>query len=74
MDHAICPGGKRIILLAEDRLVYQLFARLFICHLHYSGHALYNARRGRYKANVYLPKKIGKRDNWVNCVRSTLSF
>lgn len=68
MDHVIWPDGKRIILLAEGRLVNLSCSSIpsFVVSITAATQALalielFNAPSGRYKSDVYLlPKKMGK--------------
>lgn len=68
VDHVIWPDGKRIILLAEGRLVNLSCSSLpsFVVSITSATQALalielFNAPAGRYKSDVYLlPKKMGK--------------
>lgn len=67
MDHVIWPDGKRIILLAEGRLVNLSCSSIpsFVVSITAATQALalielFNAPSGRYKSDVYLlPKKMG---------------
>lgn len=67
VDHVIWPDGKRIILLAEGRLVNLSCSSLpsFVVSITSATQALalielFNAPAGRYKSDVYLlPKKMG---------------
>lgn len=77
VDHIIWPGpdGKRIILLAEGRLVNLSCSSIssFVASISATTQALalielFNAPPGRYKADVYLlPKKMGKRGHCFVC-------
>ncbi|KAI0208945.1 S-adenosylhomocysteine hydrolase-like protein 1 [Lamellibrachia satsuma] len=66
VDHIIWPDGKRIILLAEGRLVNLSCSSIpsFVVSITSATQALalielYNAPSGRYKQDVYLlPKKM----------------
>ncbi|GLH11646.1 Adenosylhomocysteinase [Gryllus bimaculatus] len=66
VDHVIWPDGKRIVLLAEGRLVNLSCSSLpsFVVSITASTQALalielFNAPQGRYKSDVYLlPKKM----------------
>ncbi|CAB3381576.1 adenosylhomocysteinase-like 1 isoform X3 [Cloeon dipterum] len=66
VDHVIWPDGKRIILLAEGRLVNMSCSSLpsFVVSITAATQALalielFNAPHGRYKSDVYLlPKKM----------------
>ncbi|KAG1663085.1 Adenosylhomocysteinase 3 [Nymphon striatum] len=66
VDHVIWPDGKRIILLAEGRLVNLSCSSIpsFVVSITAATQALalielYNAPPGRYKCDVYLlPKKM----------------
>nr|AGU16824.1 S-adenosyl- L-homocysteine hydrolase [Leptinotarsa decemlineata]AKO63328.1 S-adenosylhomocysteine hydrolase 2 [Leptinotarsa decemlineata] len=66
VDHVIWPDGKRIILLAEGRLVNLSCSSLpsFVVSITSATQALalielFNAPSGRYKSDVYLlPKKM----------------
>lgn len=68
VDHIIWPDGKRIILLAEGRLVNLSCSSVpsFVVSITSATQALalielYNAPLGRYKSDVYLlPKKMGE--------------
>jgi len=68
VDHIIWPDGKRIILLAEGRLVNLSCSSIpsFVVSITAATQALaliemYNAPEGRYKQDVYLlPKKMGE--------------
>lgn len=68
VDHVIWPDGKRIILLAEGRLVNLSCSSLpsFVVSITSATQALalielFNAPPGRYKSDVYLlPKKMGE--------------
>lgn len=68
MDHVIWPDGKRIVLLAEGRLVNLSCSSIpsFVVSITAATQALalielFNAPSGRYKSDVYLlPKKMGK--------------
>lgn len=68
MDHVIWPDGKRIVLLAEGRLVNLSCSSIpsFVVSITAATQALalielFNAPPGRYKSDVYLlPKKMGK--------------
>lgn len=67
VDHVIWPDGKRIILLAEGRLVNLSCSSVpsFVVSITSATQALalielFNAPSGRYKSDVYLlPKKMG---------------
>lgn len=71
MDHVIWPDGKRIILLAEGRLVNLSCSSIpsFVVSITAATQALalielFNAPPGRYKSDVYLlPKKMGAYSN-----------
>lgn len=66
VDHIIWPDGKRIVLLAEGRLVNLSCSSIpsFVVSITAAAQALalielYNAPHGRYKSDVYLlPKKM----------------
>ncbi|XP_076337842.1 adenosylhomocysteinase-like 1 isoform X2 [Tachypleus tridentatus] len=66
VDHIIWPDGKRIILIAEGRLVNLSCSSIpsFVVSITAASQALalielYNAPNGRYKSDVYLlPKKM----------------
>ncbi|XP_022659436.1 putative adenosylhomocysteinase 3 isoform X7 [Varroa jacobsoni] len=66
VDHVIWPDGKRIVLLAEGRLVNLSCSSIpsFVVSITAATQALalielYNAPAGRYKSDVYLlPKKM----------------
>ncbi|XP_043217790.1 adenosylhomocysteinase-like 1 isoform X2 [Amphibalanus amphitrite] len=66
VDHVIWPDGKRIVLLAEGRLVNLTCSSVpsFVVSISAATQALalielFNAPAGRYKADVYLlPKKM----------------
>ncbi|KAE8752764.1 hypothetical protein FOCC_FOCC000502, partial [Frankliniella occidentalis] len=66
VDHVIWPDGKRIVLLAEGRLVNLSCSSLpsFVVSITAATQALalielFNAPHGRYKSDVYLlPKKM----------------
>jgi len=68
VDHVIWPDGKRIVLLAEGRLVNLSCSSIpsFVVSITAATQALalielFNAPPGRYKSDVYLlPKKMGK--------------
>lgn len=68
VDHIVWPDGKRIILLAEGRLVNLSCSSIpsFVVSVTSATQALalielFNAPQGRYKSDVYLlPKKMGK--------------
>lgn len=68
VDHIIFPDGKRIILLAEGRLVNLSCSSVpsFVVSITSATQALalielFNAPQGRYKSDVYLlPKKMGE--------------
>lgn len=68
VDHIIWPDGKRIILIAEGRLINLSCSSIpsFVVSITASTQALalielYNAPTGRYKQDVYLlPKKMGE--------------
>uniref|UniRef100_A0A671LRG6 Adenosylhomocysteinase 2-like n=1 Tax=Sinocyclocheilus anshuiensis TaxID=1608454 RepID=A0A671LRG6_9TELE len=68
VDHVIWPDGKRVILLAEGRLLNLSCSTVpsFVLSITATTQALalielYNAPEGRYKQDVYLlPKKMGK--------------
>lgn len=68
VDHIIWPDGKRIILIAEGRLINLSCSSVpsFIVSITAATQALalielYNAPQGRYKQDVYLlPKKMGE--------------
>lgn len=68
MDHIIWPDGKRIILIAEGRLINLSCSSVpsFVVSITAATQALalielFNAPQGRYKQDVYLlPKKMGK--------------
>ena len=68
VDHVIWPDGKRIILIAEGRLVNLSCSSVpsFVVSITAATQALalielYNAPSGRYKQDVYLlPKKMGE--------------
>lgn len=70
MDHVIWSDGKRIVLLAEGRLVNLSCSSIpsFVVSITAATQALalielFNAPPGRYKSDVYLlPKKMGK---WI---------
>uniref|UniRef100_A0A8C5E9E4 S-adenosylhomocysteine hydrolase-like protein 1 n=1 Tax=Gouania willdenowi TaxID=441366 RepID=A0A8C5E9E4_GOUWI len=67
VDHVIWPDGKRVILLAEGRLLNLSCSTVptFVLSITATTQALalielYNAPEGRYKQDVYLlPKKMG---------------
>jgi adenosylhomocysteinase len=67
VDHVIWPDGKRIVLLAEGRLVNLSCSSIpsFVVSITAATQALalielFNAPLGRYKSDVYLlPKKMG---------------
>ncbi|KAM7178466.1 adenosylhomocysteinase 3 isoform 2-T2 [Macrochelys suwanniensis] len=67
VDHVIWPDGKRIVLLAEGRLLNLSCSTVptFVLSITATTQALalielYNAPEGRYKQDVYLlPKKMG---------------
>jgi adenosylhomocysteinase len=67
VDHVIWPDGKKMILLAEGRLVNLSCSSVssFVVSITAATQALalielFNAPAGRYKADVYLlPKKMG---------------
>lgn len=69
VDHIVFPDGKRIILLAEGRLVNLSCSSVpsFIASITAATQALalielYNAQPGRYKCDVYLlSRKMGER-------------
>jgi adenosylhomocysteinase len=70
VDHIIFPDGKRIILLAEGRLVNLSCSSVpsFIASITAATQALalielYNAQPGRYKCDVYLLSR--KMDEYV---------
>lgn len=66
VEHVIWPDGKRIVLLAEGRLVNMSCSSLpsFVVSITAATEAvalieMFNAPSGRYKADVYLlPKKL----------------
>ncbi|XP_076304064.1 adenosylhomocysteinase-like 1 isoform X1 [Tachypleus tridentatus] len=66
VDHVIWPDGKRIVLIAEGRLVNLSCSSIpsFVVSITAASQALalielYNAPSGRYKSDVYLlPKKM----------------
>uniref|UniRef100_A0A8C7ZTL4 Adenosylhomocysteinase-like 1 n=1 Tax=Oryzias sinensis TaxID=183150 RepID=A0A8C7ZTL4_9TELE len=68
VDHIIWPDGKRVILLAEGRLLNLSCSTVptFVLSITATTQALalielFNAPEGRYKQDVYLlPKKMGK--------------
>ncbi|XP_063994938.1 adenosylhomocysteinase-like 1 isoform X3 [Diachasmimorpha longicaudata] len=68
VDHVIWPDGKRIVLLAEGRLVNLSCSSIpsFVVSITAATQALalielFNAPPGRYKSDVYLlPKKMAK--------------
>jgi len=66
VDHVIWPDGKRIVLLAEGRLVNLSCSSIpsFVVSIATQALALielFNAPPGRYKSDVYLlPKKMGR--------------
>ena len=68
VDHIIFPDGKRIVLLAEGRLVNLSCSSVpsFCASITSATQALalielYNAQPGRYKCDVYLlSRKMGK--------------
>lgn len=68
VDHVIWPDGKRIVLLAEGRLVNLSCSSIpsFVVSITAATQALalielFNAPAGRYKSDVYLlPKKMGE--------------
>lgn len=68
VDHVVWPDGKRIILLAEGRIVNLSCSTMpsFVVSVTASTQALalielFNAPPNRYKSDVYLlPKKMGK--------------
>ena len=69
VDHVIWPDGKRIVLLAEGRLINLSCSNIpsFVVSITATTQALalielFNAPQGRYKSDVYLlPKKMGNR-------------
>lgn len=71
VDHIIFPDGKRIVLLAEGRLVNLSCSSVpsFCASITAATQALalielYNAQPGRYKCDVYLlSRKMGKKNN-----------
>lgn len=73
MDHVIWPDGKRIVLLAEGRLVNLSCSSIpsFVVSITAATQALalielFNAPPGRYKSDVYLlPKKMGRYTLWM---------
>lgn len=79
VDHIIFPDGKRIVLLAEGRLVNLSCSSVpsFCASITSATQALalielFNAQAGRYKCDVYLlSRKMGKRTkfhfNRLNC-------
>ncbi|TGZ57479.1 Adenosylhomocysteinase [Temnothorax longispinosus] len=70
VDHVIWPDGKRIVLLAEGRLVNLSCSSIpsFVVSITAATQALalielFNAPPGRYKSDVYLlPKKMGSQN------------
>uniref|UniRef100_A0A803W983 Adenosylhomocysteinase like 1 n=1 Tax=Ficedula albicollis TaxID=59894 RepID=A0A803W983_FICAL len=68
VDHVIWPDGKRVVLLAEGRLLNLSCSTVptFVLSITATTQALalielYNAPEGRYKQDVYLlPKKMGE--------------
>uniref|UniRef100_A0A4W5M1H0 Adenosylhomocysteinase-like 1 n=1 Tax=Hucho hucho TaxID=62062 RepID=A0A4W5M1H0_9TELE len=68
VDHVIWPDGKRVVLLAEGRLLNLSCSTVptFVLSITATTQALalielFNAPEGRYKQDVYLlPKKMGK--------------
>uniref|UniRef100_A0A3B4BMA1 S-adenosyl-L-homocysteine hydrolase NAD binding domain-containing protein n=1 Tax=Periophthalmus magnuspinnatus TaxID=409849 RepID=A0A3B4BMA1_9GOBI len=68
VDHIIWPDGKRVVLLAEGRLLNLSCSTVptFVLSITATTQALalielFNAPEGRYKQDVYLlPKKMGK--------------
>lgn len=79
MDHVIWPDGKRIILLAEGRLVNLSCSSIpsFVVSITAATQALalielFNAPPGRYKSDVYLlPKKMGAYRNHNTITKDT---
>ncbi|MGH0162659.1 UNVERIFIED_CONTAM: hypothetical protein FKN15_046271 [Acipenser sinensis] len=73
VDHVIWPDGKRIVLLAEGRLLNLSCSTVptFVLSITATTQALalielYNAPEGRYKQDVYLlPKKMVKDKRWI---------
>jgi len=71
VDHIIWPDGRRIILIAEGRLVNLTCSSIpsFVVSVTAATQALalielFNAPQGRYKSDVYLlPKKMGM---WID--------
>ncbi|KAE8623537.1 hypothetical protein XENTR_v10005645 [Xenopus tropicalis] len=80
VDHIIWPDGKRIVLLAEGRLLNLSCSTIptFVLSITATTEALalielYNAPEGRYKQDVYLlPKKMGKYCTWVTVCRHSI--
>ena len=76
VDHVIWPDGKRIILIAEGRLVNLSCSSVpsFVVSITAATQALalielYNAPQGRYKQDVYLlPKKMGSYSSAISVV------
>lgn len=74
VDHIVWPDNKRIILLAEGRLVNLSCSSIpsFVVSITSATQALalielFNAPPGRYKSDVYLlPKKMGEYDK-IHC-------
>ncbi|KAA8591146.1 hypothetical protein FQN60_002089 [Etheostoma spectabile] len=70
VDHIIWPDGKRVVLLAEGRLLNLSCSTVptFVLSITATTQALalielFNAPEGRYKQDVYLlPKKMGKKE------------
>ncbi|XP_009944641.1 PREDICTED: putative adenosylhomocysteinase 3, partial [Leptosomus discolor] len=79
VDHVIWPDGKRIVLLAEGRLLSTV--PTFVLSITATTQALalielYNAPEGRYKQDVYLlPKKMGSSSKFFPlCLGSWLDW
>lgn len=79
VDHIIWPDGKRLILLAEGRLVNLSCSSVpsFVVSITSATQALalielFNAPAGRYKSDVYLlPKKMGEFEHFESYMTST---
>lgn len=82
VDHIIWPDGKRLILLAEGRLVNLSCSSIpsFVVSITSATQALalielFNAPSGRYKSDVYLlPKKMGKLELERECCVEIIKF
>uniref|UniRef100_A0A3Q1BV14 S-adenosyl-L-homocysteine hydrolase NAD binding domain-containing protein n=1 Tax=Amphiprion ocellaris TaxID=80972 RepID=A0A3Q1BV14_AMPOC len=82
VDHIIWPDGKRIVLLAEGRLLNLSCSTVpsFVLSITATTQALalielFNAPEGRYKQDVYLlPKKMGNYSGRLLCSNGSPSL